>query len=100
NYLSYFVSTPWLAKDNFLLGDSKDGRQLYNDSLVYLKKAEEAGKVKLVTMDEFAQVFKKKIRPGSATACDWRDVLTEGKRQITWVVNSHYRAAFDLNVGG
>lgn len=101
SYLNVFVSSPWLTPGHWALGRPEDGRALYEATLDRLAAEQAAGRMAVRTMDDYGRVFREEVRPGDATICHWADVLRPTpKRQMVWVVNSHYRAAIDLNLGG
>ncbi|MCD8482388.1 MAG: hypothetical protein LR015_06785 [Verrucomicrobia bacterium] len=98
SYLNVFVSSPWLTAEHWANDNVDDTRDLYRQLLVLLKDLASSQRNHNCTMAGFAQAF-----PGlqrTNIICHWRDELMQGKREILWSVNSHYRATFDLNIGG
>lgn len=101
SYLNIFVSSPWLTPGHWALGRPEDGRALYEQMLDYLAAEQEEGRGQVLTMAGFAADFRQRVAPGAATICHWQEVLRPNpKRQMVWLVNSHYRLALDLNLGG
>lgn len=100
SYLNIFVSSPWLSDKHWANQNYLDTRDLYRQLLVLLKDLEADGENSNQTMNDFADAFPAIHRPGDATICHWKDELMQGKREVLWTVNSHYRAAFDFNIGG
>jgi hypothetical protein len=100
SYLSLFVSSPWLTPGHWAVPDMAHGRRLYEKTLDWLVEHQTAGRVRVDTMSGFGATFRAQVAPGDAQICQWRDELRQAKRETIWVVNSHYRAALDFNVGG
>ena len=100
SYLNIFVSSPWMLASHFCIDSEEEIRKLYSSMLCYLKKREEAGANKNLTMQEFGTVFRESVRPGDATVCHWRDEIKQSKREVVWSVNAHHRCAFDMGRGG
>ncbi len=100
SYYNVFVSSGWLTPQHWATDDHREAQRLYTASLEYLAQKRAEGTVRDLTMEEFADDFRRTVRPGQPQACLWNDVLTGGKRQIFWFVNAEYRAAVDLNIGG
>lgn len=100
SYMNLFVSSPWLLGRHWAIEKEEDVRQLYTQSLEYLKEREERGTVRNVTMDGFGEVFRGSISQRASTVCHWRDVLRQSRREVVWTVNTHHRCAFDFARGG
>ncbi len=100
SYLNIFVSSPWMSPAHWAIGNIDDARALYRRMLEDLKEREERGANSNTTMVEFGAAFRARVKPGDATVCHWKDEIKQAKREVVWVVNSHHRAAFDMNRGG
>ncbi|MCC5839363.1 MAG: hypothetical protein JJT96_04490 [Opitutales bacterium] len=100
SYLNIFVSSPWMSARHWAIGNIDDARTLYTRMLEDLREREARGSNRNTTMDGFGQSFRERVKPGDATLCHWKDEIKQAKREVVWVVNSHHRAAFDLNRGG
>lgn len=100
SYYNMSVSTPWLVKGFLYVEHVQDARQLYIDSLRYLKKRADEGLVEIVTMEEFGDWYNANVKIGEPHVNLWDDFLSGTKRQMFWYVDSYMRAAFDLNSGG
>lgn len=100
SYLNVFVSSPWLLGSHWCVESEAEVRQLYTQTLEYLKAREEEGAVRNVTMDEFGREFRARTQPGEATICQWRDELGQSKREVIWLANAHHRSCFDMARGG
>lgn len=100
SYLNIFVSSPWMAESHWCIDNIDDARSLYTRMLEHLKEREARGTNRNLTMNAFGKAFRERVRPGAATLCHWKDEIKQSKREVVWVVNSHHRAAFDLNRGG
>lgn len=100
SYLSLFVSSPWLTPGHWAVPDMESGRRIYEKTLDWLVEHQAAARARVCTLTEFGGFFRETVAPGDAQICQWRDALRQAKRETVWVVNSHYRAAFDFNVGG
>ncbi len=100
SYLNVFVSSPWLLAGHWCVEREEDVRALYTRTLEFLKAREEAGAMRVVTMDEFGREFRARVTPGDATVCHWRDELGQSKREVVWLSNPHHRSAFDMARGG
>lgn len=100
SYYSLFVSTPWVVPGNIFVDDVNHSRALYTDSLNYLREKQALGEVDFVTMTEFAEWYAANIKPGTAEVNLWKDILCGTKRQTFWYVDSYFRVAIDLNIGG
>jgi hypothetical protein len=100
SYYNVFVSTPWVVPGNIFVDNCDHARALYIDSLQYLKGKAEQGEVEFVTMSEFAEFYKTHIGAGMPEVNLWKDILAGTKRQTFWYVDSYFRVAIDLNIGG
>lgn len=100
SYYNVFVSVPWVMPGHWAADDHREVRALYTASLEYLAAARDEGRVRDVTMEEYADAFRRTVPVGEGQACLWRDVLTQGRREMFWFANPEYRVAVDLNIGG
>jgi hypothetical protein len=100
SYYNVFVSTPWVVPGNIFVDNVDHSRALYIDSLQYLKAKQEQGEVQFATMSEFADVYKAQAGAGVPEVNLWRDILCGTKRETFWYVDSYFRVAIDLNIGG
>lgn len=100
SYYSLFVSCPWLTPGNMFVESWEDARALYTDSLRYLKKRIDDGKVEAMTMTGFADWYSINVGAGQPEVNLWDDLLCGTKRQMFWYVDAYFRSAIDLNLSG
>lgn len=99
-YYSLFVSPPWLSAGHPFATNPEESRQLYGESLAYLKSRKDDGVVRDQTMSETGEWHRAHAAVGSAEVNLWSDVLCGSGRQTFWYVDAWFRVAIDLNAGG
>ncbi|QJC51511.1 hypothetical protein HGI30_08085 [Paenibacillus albicereus] len=100
SYYSVFVSTPWVMPGNIFVDDAEHAKALYVDSLQYLRQKADEGEAELATMSGFADAYRLLAGPDKPEVNLWKDILAGTKRQTFWYVDSAFRCAIDLNIGG
>lgn len=99
-YYSLFVSPPWLSAGHPFATNPAESRQLYGESLAYLKARKDGGAVCDQTVSETGEWHRANAVVGGAEVNLWRDQLCGSGRQTFWYVDAWLRVAIDLNAGG
>lgn len=97
SYLSFFISAPWLGAGHWISDHPEYTRDMYLDSLDWMR---EHADVSVCTLSDFGEFFRENVPAGRPQICHWRDELRQSKREFVWFINPHYRAAFDFGLGG
>ena len=100
SYYNLFVSSPWLAPGMLYVDNYKHARSIYTASLERIRMHVGAGRAAVVTMTEFADWFKANVPIGTPEVNHSKDLLCGTKREMFWYVDSYFRIAIDLNIGG
>ena len=99
-YFNNFVGSGWLNEGRNFEETSEDSKDLYRQCLEYCKKKADEGKAQMLTMSEYADIHEKIFKIGRGDAVLWKDLACGSKRSIFWYVDSFWRAAIDINMGG
>ncbi len=99
-YNMVFVGPGWMSKTGRWEADYDFLLKSYQDGLGYYGKLKKEGRVRDVTMSEFADIYRSH-RPYARPECTlWKDILYGSRRQQFWYVDPWMRFCLDMNQGG
>jgi len=99
-YNMMYVGPGWMSKSgrweadyNFLLKSYKEGMEYYG-------QLKNKGEAIIVTMSEFADIYRQYHHYTQPECALWRDILYGSRRQQFWYVDPWMRFCLDMNEGG
>lgn len=100
SYNMMFVGPGWLNK----MGRWESSYELlvksYDDGMAYYGKLKEEGKLKDMTMAEFADYYRQKKSYTEPECALWRDILYGSDKQLFWYCDPDMRACVNMDQGG
>ncbi len=100
SYNMMFVGPGWLNK----MGRWESSYELlaksYDDGMAYYGKLKEEGKLKDMTMAEFADYYRQKKSYTEPECALWRDILYGSDKQLFWYCDPDMRACINMDQGG
>jgi len=99
-YNMMFVGPGWMSKNGRWEADYATLLKSYKDGMAYYGQLKKEGKVKDVTMSEFADIFRKDRSYTRPECTLWKDILYGSKRQQFWYADPWMRFCLDMNQGG
>ena len=99
-YNMMYVGPGWMSKTGRWEADYNFLLKSYKDGMAYYGRLMQEGEAKVVTMSEFADIFRED-RPYTRPECFlWKDILYGSKRQQFWYADPWMRFCLDMNQGG
>ena len=99
-YFNNFVGSGWLHEGRNFEEKSEDSKDLYRQCLEYYKKKSDEGKLKVLTLSEYADLHKENYNIGRSDVVLWKDIVCNSGRELFWYVDSNWRIALDPICGG
>lgn len=100
SYINSFVGPNWLSGSPNVQDSDEDTQKIYEEYLEYLKFLENKGQVKVTYMSEFADMFTKSVKIGTAQHYFAKELLYGNNKQYYWYCSSQWRLLFDMTQGG
>ena len=101
SYNMMFVGPGWLNKMGRWEAPYELLKQSYEDGMAYYGLLKKQGKLKDMTMAEFARYYRKKHPSYSTPECAlWKDILYGSNKQYFWYADPYMRTCLDFNQGG
>jgi hypothetical protein len=99
-YNMMYVGPGWMSKDGRWESDYDSLLKSYKDGMAYYGQLKQEGRAEVVTMSEFADIFRAS-RPYLRPECTlWKDILYGSRRQQFWYADPWMRFCLDMNQGG
>ncbi len=99
-YNMMFVGPGWMSKGGRWEADYALLLKSYKDGMAYYGELKQQGRLKDLTMSEFADVYRQD-RPYTRPECTlWKDILYGSRRQMFWYADPWMRFCLDMNQGG
>lgn len=100
SYNMMFVGPGWLNKMGRWEAPYELLKKSYEDGMAYYGKLKKEGKLKDMTMSEFADYYRAK-KPYKEPECAlWRDILYGSDKQVFWYSDPYMRACINMDQGG
>ena len=100
SYNMMFVGPGWLNKMGRWEAPYELLKKSYEDGMAYYGKLKIEGKLKDMTMSEFADYYRAK-KPYKEPECAlWRDILYGSDKQVFWYADPYMRACINMDQGG
>lgn len=99
-YFNNYTGSGWLNEGRNFEETSDVSKDLYKQCLEYYKKKSDEGKLKVITMEEYAEIHKEKVSIGRGDVNFFRDLICNSGRELFWYVDSNWRLAMDPICGG
>ena len=100
SYNMMFVGPGWLNKMGRWEAPYELLKKSYEDGMAYYGKLKKEGKLKDMTMSEFADYYRAK-KPYKEPECAlWRDILYGSDKQLFWYADPYMRACINMDQGG
>ena len=100
SYNMMFVGPGWLNKMGRWEAPYELLKKSYEDGMAYYGKLKKEGKLKDMTMSEFADYYRAK-KPYKEPECAlWRDILYGSDKQVFWYADPYMRACINMDQGG
>jgi hypothetical protein len=101
SYNMMFVGPGWLNKMGRWEAPYELLKQSYEDGMAYYGLLKKQGKLKDMTMAEFARYYRKKHPSYSTPECAlWKDILYGSNKELFWYCDPYLRTCLDFNQGG
>ncbi|MBO5551260.1 MAG: hypothetical protein J5966_04815 [Lachnospiraceae bacterium] len=100
SYNMMFVGPGWLNKTGRWEAPYELLRKSYEDGMAYYGKLKSEGKLKDMTMAEFAGYYRAKKSYTEPEVALWRDILYGSKKQYFWYVDPDMRVGINMDQGG
>lgn len=99
-YNMMFVGPGWMNKMGRWEAPYELLRQSYFDGCAYYGQLKKEGKLKDMTMAEFADYYREKKTYTEPECALWRDILYGSDKQLFWYCDPFMRACVNMNQGG
>ena len=100
SYNMMFVGPGWLNKMGRWEAPYELLKKSYEDGMAYYGELKKEGKLKDLTMAEFADYYRAK-KPYKEPECAlWRDILYGSDKQVFWYADPYMRACINMDQGG
>ena len=100
SYNMMFVGPGWLNKMGRWEAPYELLRKSYEDGMAYYGKLKKEGKLKDLTMAEFADYYRAKKSYNEPECALWRDILYGSDKQVFWYADPYMRACINMDQGG
>jgi len=99
-YNMMFVGPGWLNKMGRWEAPYELLKKSYEDGMAYYGKLKKEGELADMTMEEFADYYRKKKTYTEPECALWRDILYGSDKQIFWYCDPFMRAQVNMDQGG
>ena len=100
SYNMMFVGPGWLNKMGRWEAPYELLKKSYEDGMAYYGKLKKEGKLKDMTMSEFADYYRAKKIYKEPECALWRDILYGSDKQVFWYADPYMRACINMDQGG
>ena len=100
SYNMMFVGPGWLNKMGRWEAPYELLKKSYEDGMAYYGKLKREGKLKDMTMSEFADYYRAKKTYKEPECALWRDILYGSDKQVFWYADPYMRACSNMDQGG
>ena len=100
SYNMMFVGPGWLNKMGRWEAPYELLKKSYEDGMAYYGKLKKEGKLKDLTMAEFADYYRQKKTYKEPECALWRDILYGSDKQVFWYADPYMRACINMDQGG
>ncbi len=100
SYNMMFVGPGWLNKMGRWEAPYELLKKSYEDGMAYYGKLKKEGKLKDLTMAEFADYYREKKSYKEPEVALWRDILYGSQKQYFWYVDPDMRVGINMDQGG
>lgn len=100
SYNMMFVGPGWLNKMGRWEAPYELLKKSYEDGMAYYGKLKKEGKLKDLTMAEFADYYREKKTYEDPECALWRDILYGSDKQVFWYTDPYMRACINMDQGG
>ena len=100
SYNMMFVGPGWLNKMGRWEAPYELLRKSYEDGMAYYGQLKKEGKLKDLTMAEFADYYRSKKTYKEPECALWRDILYGSEKQVFWYADPYMRACINMDQGG
>ena len=100
SYNMMFVGPGWLNKMGRWEAPYELLKKSYEDGMAYYGKLKREGKLKDMTMSEFADYYRAKKTYKEPECALWRDILYGSDKQVFWYADPYMRACINMDQGG
>jgi len=99
-YNMMFVGPGWLNKLGRWEAPYELLKKSYEDGMAYYGQLKKEGKLRDMTMSEFADYYREKKHYTEPECALWRDILYGSKKQYFWYCDPDMRVGINLDQGG
>lgn len=99
-YNMMFVGPGWMNKMGRWEAPYELLLKSYEDGMAYYGKLKKEGKLKDLTMSEFASYYRETHTYEQPECAMWKDILYGSDKQYFWYVDPYMRTCLDMNQGG
>lgn len=99
-YNMMFVGPGWLNKMGRWEAPYELLKQAYEDGMAYYGKLKKEDKLQDMTMNEFADYFRRKKTYTEPECALWRDILYGSNKQLFWYCDPFMRVCINMDQGG
>lgn len=100
SYNMMFVGPGWLNKMGRWEAPYELLKKSYEDGMAYYGELKKEGKLKDLTMAEFADYYRAKKSYKEPECALWRDILYGSDKQVFWYADPYMRACINMDQGG
>lgn len=100
SYNMMFVGPGWLNKMGRWEASYELLKQSYEDGMGYYGKLKQEGKLKDMTMSEFADYYRANKTYTQPECALWKDILYGSEKQLFWYSDPYMRACVNMDQGG
>lgn len=100
SYNMMFVGPGWLNKMGRWEAPYELLKKSYEDGMAYYGQLKKEGKLKDLTMAEFADYYRSKKTYNDPECALWRDILYGSDKQVFWYADPYMRACINMDQGG
>lgn len=100
SYNMMFVGPGWLNKMGRWEAPYELLKKSYEDGMAYYGKLKKEGKLKDLTMSEFADYYRSKRSYKEPEVALWKDILYGSNKQYFWFCDPEMRVGINLDQGG
>lgn len=99
-YNMMFVGPGWMNKMGRWEAPYELLLKSYEDGMAYYGKLKKEGKLKDLTMSEFADYYREKKTYTEPECALWKDILYGSDKQVFWYTDPYMRACVNMDQGG
>lgn len=100
SYYQIHVGAGWLSHNFNVIDPDEVTQKLYTETLDYVAKLRDEGKVQSMTFSEFADEYRRIMPIGKQNVAVGKDILMGSGKHYYWVYDTNYRVLVDAFQGG